>query len=245
MAWIIQPVASFEEGSTYRLQFGSTCERPYPPEDGGIDQTFESLISIGPPAPLPSSVGELRLMERREEFLGGFNSCGGPAGANVFARLGVVPSEELLPWLPVTRFVLRVDGAEWARLSYGLILPDGGVAPDSSQFLGHSITRVHAQCPNQDAGFPLVGGGVDPGVRVGRHVAQLEAFIAGSDASIEPATLDFELLCETGFSPGDGPGPLQPIDDDVVAPVGCGCGASGAGGIASIVLLGLLGFRRK
>ncbi|MGA9521310.1 MAG: hypothetical protein WBV82_07590 [Myxococcaceae bacterium] len=245
-AWIVHPTAPFDESAMYRLRFGSTCEPQYPPEDGGVGESYESMITVGPPAPLPTSVGALTLLETREEFTGGISSCGGPAGQNVIARLAITPSEELVPWLPVTRFVLRVDGAEWAGLSYGLVSPDGGVGFDSSQFLGHSITRVHAQCPNQDAGFSLMVASVDPGVRVGRHVARLEAFIAGSDASIEPATLDFALLCHGGFDPGEGPGPLQPIDDDGgEPPVGCGCGASGAGGIASIVLLGVLGLLRK
>lgn len=210
---LLRPSVELSTDATYTARFEDTCQP-------GATGTHESEVKTGPRSQLPTEIGTLVVTGSGEATQDYFDSCGGPSGKYSWTTLDVAPSEQIRPWLPLTRWTLEVNGRVWARTGFGEVGPNGRGTFKTTPAGGRDFAIVHAVCSD------FVGG--DRGELPGLQNARLFATIAGSDASFPPAELQFEVVCE-GYYPNDGSGPLQ-------GGGGCGCTAGGGAGIVWALL---------
>lgn len=249
--------AGLTQGDTLTLttDFGGNCPA-------------SSTVLVGAPAPLPASSATVRLANLRvREGLGGF--CGGPLGVVQHAQLTLEAAAEMVPWLPLARWELEVDGQNYATSDFGAVTstPRTGVPAESGL---HPIDTFHVQCRP-----PADGGSLDARLSAGTHQVRLLARIVGVPVPVPSNTLTVTLDCvptadddggtlvlpEDGGQPPDdggltsldaGSGPADggtggPGDGGAGSttppPAGCGCGALPLP--AALVALLALGRRRR
>ncbi len=181
-----------EPNSDYVLHFDAlTADSP-----GRV--ATQRRIRTGGSAPLPQAAGTLSVGEvsaGEEEVTRDNGSCSNNVEM-AFAKLGFAPSEELKPFLPLTRFELKVDGKTWATTGpwpapgYGVVSPDGTIEDSHGVYYetGDRIDRVFAACEPRSGSTSLQG------TTPGKHRATLVAYLAGG-TWFESNTVDFELSC--------------------------------------------------
>jgi len=212
---------------------------------------------VGPAAPTPTSAGTLSVTVQVETALtvpvnAGFcaTQYSGPT-----ARLHWTADPELVPWLPLTQIVVRVDGKEWARTPYG---PQGGkLIGKPWNFFDLSPDVVVTRCSDQPVNPPSMA---PPWPGQGKHTIELQVHIAGMAANPPPLTAEVTLNCAPNATGADalggtdaqadglgGPDAAQVPGNARQAPSNSGCNAgpqSGAGWLAVLALFGLALRRR-
>lgn len=153
----------------------------------------DQLFTVTPPQPLPTTSGSISVAAAGREVreLGGARDgrCTVPTDV-AFARFKIAPSADVVPFLGVVAWTLDVDGAEWARETFGGMDADGGLGKDWAQ--------LWRQRRVDDEAFPS-----DRGVALGPHTATLKAHLAGG-GTLTAAETKFSLDCGVGCSAAGG-----------------------------------------
>lgn len=179
-------------------------------------------FTVGPAAPLPSSLGSLIATPEGVQPIDLSTSLGScsvqpPVAA---AQIQLTPSDAALPWLDVLHFETWVDGKRWGYSPSSVAVVPPGASP-----LGRARDRVFHVCASMDE---TVGKGVDEG----KHVVTLRATLPGSTQVVTSSSVEVTLTCnQPAGDPGDPPG----------APAAGGCSAgAGAGPWPGLALLALV-----
>jgi len=200
----IDPATPFVAGQTYRLRYPDPC--------AGSGTISEQTIAIGPAAPIPTTSGTVTLTAVTGDVPYTCFDLPYVLHNQPGLAIGITPSAELAPFLPVTLFEVVVDALTWSRSAYGgphtfATLPG---------IIQHPDDRLYADCG-------LAGDG-DPqndcptraeGLTLGAHRMWINVHILGSTSDPQRLDADFTIDCDTGGSGSAGTG---------------GGGASGSGG---------------
>ncbi len=222
--WLITPAQPFAAGDYRAIAPRPSCLGQ--PPDGG-PATLAHPFTVGAGAPLPTQMGAASAMWSRLAMVQVSNSNGScvstiPAAVSDVA---ITFADEMKPWLPLARLTLAVDGMPWAQTAYGDVAADGAMRGHAGET--RTITSVFGACL-----LPPMG--VDGGLVIGPHHADLIVEIAGAQANPQPIGFDFTLSCSNfagddpfGFE-GDlyaqGSGDMGAGDGHVqIGQVGCGC----------------------
>lgn len=254
--FLVRPQAPLTPGEFYRIEYPEPCTGEFgtPGPDGGA--VLASSFVAESPSSLPASVGALSVQESAEGKLGILTVCGRcERDVDVaFAKLSLTPTPELVPYLPVTRFILYVDGEYWAEAPYGSFTLDGGFdprgwrvvetsGPTASQRLvenwitdSRRVDLVYARCHRHTDSTE------DDGVMPGAHTAQLVAEIAGTSVQLVSIAIAVDLQCfaaGTSVSSSDqcvwnGTGPKDGGFGDAASDGDAGKAASDAGPAADM-----------
>lgn len=189
------------QGSSYVVSFGTN-----------VICTGDAGFNIGPAAPLPTVSATLALegFEVNQGQPG--NYCGGNVGPVQGAKLRIVASNEMTPWLALARWELEVDGENWSTSTYGRI----GTVPQIGLVSGYrsGIDSFHVKCGTWDGGSSNLG--------VGTHQARVLARIAGVAAPIASNTISVTFDCagaDAGVAiPNDGGSNIPKEDGGGVTP---------------------------
>jgi MYXO-CTERM domain-containing protein len=176
-------------------------------------------ISIGPAAPLPQGGGELAVANFEFEE-NARNPCGGPTGRVEHAQLTFDPPADLVPWMPLTRWELEVDGTNYATSGFGgagVDTPSTGMPARSGM---HPVLTLHAQC---GPSAPEVGPALDARLMPGPHQVRLLGRTVGRPTPLSTNTVMVDFKCQ---------------------PTGCACASSSELGVVAL-LLALLTRRRR
>lgn len=256
--YLVRPDA-LQEGQTYQLSFRHPCSSPPTESDGGevilpkavpsstaYPERVQIAFQAGAAAPLPQVLGTLSVATAAQVVQAGSycGSCTAPLAAAV-AQLQFTPSAELVPFLPVTRLQVRVDGQPWAESDYGSGFVEQAAYPGGPV---RSVRTVFASCGTHDAAI------YDFGVAPGRRVIEVRAHIAG--AHFDPAllTVEVDLDCAPwkAMSPPTGSCGIQAVDagstDGVdggtgTEPPSGGCSGGGWFGVGTLLIA--VAFRQR
>lgn len=219
-------------------------------------------ITVAAAAPLPSQSATISLANTRlRDGLGGF--CGGPQGLVHHAQLHLEATSEMVPWLPLARWELEIDGLNYATSAFGAVTsaPRTGRPAESGLQL---IDTFQVQC-----GAPTDGGRLDTRLAPGTHQVRLLARVMGVTAPVPSNTLAVTLDCVPSADDDGGiitpppppdDGGQQTAEEDAglvgpdagagtahggtggsTPPTGCGCGALPL----PAALVALLALRRR
>ena len=186
-AWTIlkfgEPLVS---GGSYRIIAQAHCGSPFPDSD----YQEEIVFRAGPARDLPTTLGTVIVGYRTAPvFARSLVDGGSPTDVTaIVAELGIEPSPELAPFLPITSFRTLVDGALWGDVAYGHGASSSEPSPDV--VTKRDFVRVHASC-----GRELASNLCEPvGVPRGLHVVDIFAHVAGMPNELH-LTTDIDLLC--------------------------------------------------
>lgn len=201
--YLLVPTVALVDGASYRLTDRSTCA---PTGEHGPQVVF----SVGPQAPLPSSLGTLSAAVPAVVPLTLATTSGSCFAEATVARSSIelVASAAATAWLDVLHFETRVDGRPWHYVtSIGALVPPG-TSP-----AGRARDVVYAVCASKDPG-------VGEGLAAGKHVVTMQATLPGTTQVVMSSELNVTLACSEGDdedgpeTQGDGAG---------------GCSTSGSG----------------
>lgn len=255
---LLVPKQPLVAGTKYQLSWQPGCQMGGG-VDGGEGVTTHQRFTVGAAAPLPTKIGQASLEAQKVGMIEvgtASGSCTTMIDA-ASAKLAITPGDELRPFLPITLFVLTVDGKQWASTWYGAVAADGTV---SGPF-GGKLTRLHARCVRAP------GSSDDDGLAVDQpHHAVLTAHVAGAMVDPAPLAFDFMLGCAPPANGDDGVladlgapfpdggargGPDLAVQDLPPKPAGGGCSIDGGRQattllVSALVLLALVaGLRRR
>ncbi len=191
-------VPAWQVGSTWRIEYsepgtlGATCQA-------------DSEFIIGPAAPLPTVSSMVTELDS-EWVPSSRTSCGGFPEAQL-VRFRLSPTAEMMPWLPLARWELEVDGRKVSAAPFSDV-PDAGLM--SGAFFGQAylpLNVLRVECN------PTTPNSIGPG----RHAVRLLALIEGIASPIPSNTVMVQVAC----TPSDGGRPdaglpdasFWPIDD--------------------------------
>lgn len=208
-------------GETYRFDDGFDC----------YGMTIAGLVTAGPSAALPTTLGVLQLdplMVGDLQVLTRAGSCSEYITA-AQVRATLQPSAEAEPWLGAFLFETLVDGQAWAP-SHALV---SSAVPGGS-WEGRGEDLFYRRCSESTTLWE--------GLAAGPHHAVLRATLPGTTVTLETAPVSFVLSCDgdAGVSPADG-GLVDANPAEGNALERCGC-SSGPGAMAALLLLA---FRRR
>jgi hypothetical protein len=171
---------------TYTLAAESTCS--------GTASPVFAQFQVVDPAPLPTVVGTVTVGPPTRQTIEVSNgaSCYESVLADV-VTLTIDYHAELVPFLPVARHVLSIDGEEWLTTPYGSTAVDipGGVV--------RQITTLYRRL---DMGPPY-GATWASGIGPGHHQAELVVSIAGMAAPLPGVPFEFDFpAASTQGQPG-------------------------------------------
>lgn len=254
----VTPKQPLPSGESLRLRYPMFCRLSQSQASGGPSSTMTyeaAFATTAEPLP-PTNAAQITLAD---QSWGPFEvhqsvQCGALIDA-AFARFTLEPSRAFAAFWPVTEWVLEVDGAVWARETFGMVRADGSLAelPRMSQYLtGRRILAVHAACA------PTADGQDDEGLALGEHTALWRATIAGRTPQVV-ATASFALSCAdrdggASFIPDGGPvdaGPSvpPPTDKCAVSPEPThsaeGCTSVASSPMLLVALVAMLGLARR
>lgn len=217
---------------------------------------------VGPAAPLPTSAGALTAEVAREPqyWVSAGATCAWPVRAAV-ARLSISPATALVPFLPVTRWRVEVDGAPWANSGWGRLDDAGVPQPPGDWVSSRRAAMVHVACEVPSISY------IDRGTSEGLHEIQVIAVLPDA-GDLPPMSVSVELRCpwdwpdagtgtDAGSTEVDGGEPLDagssskdagaPVEDAGTTrpapPLGCGCSVDGAP--IALCILALAGPRTR
>lgn len=174
-AGLVRPLDPLVPGDQYALHqacFGQVVEQPF---------------TVGPPEPLPTKTGTLKVASRGVHRI--TVDCFEEIDAAV-VQFAFTPDPGLAPWVTVLSWTLEIDGkTNWVTLPQGSLDAKGAMV----RFVGaqHGLTSVHSACRNSS----------DPGLAAGFHIARLKAVLSGGEA-LEPAETEFTIDCGGGCGCG-------------------------------------------
>ncbi len=222
--WAIPGGLQTGESYLLELEAGGCLAR-----DGGGARPTRRGFRAGPVTPFPESLGTVTASqaEIRDAWTQGGSTCSYGQRSAIIS-LQVAPTAELVPFLPVTRWELFVDGKSWVQAGYGEVSADGTVFHPKVNAPGNysppeddrRLDSVYAPCEP-------VAGGLAPG----EHSLQLVAHVAGRPR-IEGSTLTVNMNCDL------------PSED---GPFGCNAAPNpgAAATILAVVVTALAGGRRR
>ncbi len=248
---LVTPKEGFEEGTDYVFRYTAFCRQSQIVEDG---LPMEVHFRAAPAAPLPSTGGQLNADTRVEPEwrVWAHGTCVDTVKASV-AHLEIIPSAELEPWLPLTRWHTAVDGEPWGTSTWGGLSSEG--LRSVSGVFSRPPDRVHAHCLTPPPS-------IDPGVSRGTRVVTVTPEVAGIGL-LPPLQTTIELSCEERPDAGtrdagtDAGEAVAVLDDAGVAPpaqppaeerdvdVGNGCGCTSSGTLVPFAAVLMLGLRRR
>lgn len=243
---LIKPLKGLQTGKVYTLRLPGFCQDAngalLPPED----VTFTAVAKPDPPV----SVGALELTALAPAQVSVWTSAGS-CTVPIQAARGVValqPDPALLPWLPLARAELWLDGEVWTRGLYG-DLPLAGATTDPGSF-GRTVRSFFVACGEVPA---MADAGLAPGL----HHVDLRVHVAG--ATSDAAYLYGDLTVGCIVTPGDDATTFTDSAADATSTVaesgaeaksadnGCAAGAGGGatpGWLAAVVAVLLVTGRR-
>ncbi len=232
-ALVLRPTTPMPAGELMRLRFPAMCS--YRAPDAG---PYEVSFTTTEAQPLPTTLGTFAVKAQGHGSVEVTEStmCVGTLEA-AYAQFAYVPSAEVVPWLPLMRWTLTVNGQRWANEELGMMHANGllGAAPHyPSQYqVSRRVLQVHSACFAGDETM-------DRGVGLGVYTAVLEGQVVGTDQKLS-LTTSFELKCAGASQPP------TPIEDGTLTPLpvpaGCGCTSSPAP--VGLALLALVARRWK
>ncbi|TXD42754.1 hypothetical protein FRC96_02380 [Lujinxingia vulgaris] len=165
-----------EPGQSYRLEPGPEC---------GPSQLPEFVFDVVEEAPLPTTLGTLRLSEPQAGDLqvSVDDECSAEIGAS-WVEVEVELSDEAEPWADALFFETRVDGERWSPLS-----AVGEELVPGSSWVGHGFDRVYTKCDSERRGN-------FGGVEAGEVNVMVAAFLPGEDFQQVAGDEDVVLDCE-------------------------------------------------
>lgn len=212
---VVEMVSQLKAGMRIEAQENRLC--PYGPKG------TPASIQIGPAAPLPNSLGTLRMTQNTVDTLqvaSRLGSCATQITANI-VDVKLDPSTEAKPWMDALIFQTLVDDKPFVGTAS---LGEG--PPFGASWLGRGQDRLYMDCNPQSAGVP--------GVQSGSRTIRLQARIPGTDTLLKSEPLTVAFKCPNREEP-------TPSTDEVATTTRSGwCGGAGS---AFIVLPWL--FRRK
>lgn len=209
---IFVPRAALSPGP-HMLRWQSGCDP---------QRTIERAVTILPPAPLPTAAGSVSLSSERVPIYEVWATTSCTVGLDVaLVRVAFQPAAELLPFLPVARIKVVVDGKGWSSTTYG----GGPRVPRSPYFVERLPLEIFAQCGAIDAY------GFDRGLDEGSHQGELQVEIPGAPGPLPGIPFTFTLSCQP--SPDGGPSSsrdamaTETARDDATADLAVASDASG------------------
>lgn len=186
------PVQTFVPGGRYCLSFAFAC--PVLPNRilSGV-----SCFQAGPIAPVPLESGEISIVEIRRDDLG-VSSVQGSCTSDIDAmivRYAIAPSENLRPFLALTRFEILVDRSlaepfVWSRSFFGEELEGfDGARVESRIPGGRHADQVFARCSGWSESE-------DCGLAPGIHTLEVRAQIAGLNWCQASSRVPVDLRCD-------------------------------------------------
>ncbi|MDP2270980.1 MAG: hypothetical protein Q8K32_09635 [Archangium sp.] len=208
-----------------------------------------SGFAVGPPAPLPAVAGTVSLVETLW-FPSAYSGCTGPYPDQQIARLRIEASPEMVPWLPLVRWEVLVDGSNVTTSGFGRVSDEPFDPTPNALF--RTFNSIAVQC-----GEALDGGTADGGpagvpdaryLRPGLHEVKVLARILGVSAPIPTNTLQVNLVCtpppaeDAGTIATEDAGSTPTVDAGSVADGGSTAGPppSGCSAVTGLELFALL-----
>lgn len=207
-------------------------------QTGNCGHPNDYLFSVLPEAPLPTTIGSVRVSRSLRGLTD--SPTNGPCRAPIDAavvQIEILPSLDFRPYAELAQFTLTVDGEVWAQEGYGR---HQSWDVDDVQ----RADLVYARCsalPNGDA---------PSGLTPGRHAAQLSVHIAGAASDPPPIAFDFDLDCAGAGASSADAGSADAASTDAPAErkssSGCQVGGNGSTAIVGpLALLLALAIRRR
>jgi hypothetical protein len=212
--YLLVPTVALVDGASYRLTDRSVCA---PTGEHGPQVVF----SVGPQAPLPSSLGTLSATAPAVLPLTLATTSGSCLSEVTVAQstIELVESTAAAAWLDVLHFETRVDGRPWHYVT-----SIGGWTPPGTSPAGRARDVVYAICASKDPG-------VGEGVAAGTHTVTMQATLPGTTQVVMSSELMVTLACDEDERATQGAG-------------GCSSGGPGAAWM-SLALLALLRRRSR
>lgn len=184
---LIRP-AALQDGASYRLENVGDCVTP--------PVTFE----VGPSAPLPSDLGDLRQSTaytgRLHLFTGG-HACFSQINATMVA-VDVDLGAEASPWVELLQFETYVDDAQWSVPPTWWVT--GDAVPPALMEYRSDDNLVFAQCPLSLDAVAAVDRDMflemyEAALPVGSHQVQIRAELPGVEAVLATEAKSIDLSC--------------------------------------------------
>jgi hypothetical protein len=160
----------------YTFTTANTCLEPYGPAP--------AQFQVTDPAPLPSAVGTVTVSSPSRQTITVSNggSCYETVAADVVG-LTIDYDPALVPFLPVAKHTLTVDGELWLATPYGATAVD---------IPGANVRQITALYRRPDLGPPY-GASWASGIGPGHHQAELVVSIAGMAAPLPSVQFAFDF----------------------------------------------------
>lgn len=181
----------------------------------------DTRFSVGRSAPLPTVAGAVSLVETLF-FPQGTSGCTGAFPAQQIARLRIDASPEMIPWLPLARWEVEVDGANVATSGFGRVSEQPLDFTPNPWF--RTFNSFAVQC-----GLVLDAGVVGPDPRYlqpGLHEVKVLARILGVSTPILTNVLQVDVPCTP---PAEDAGVDEGIDAGSSADAGSRVGPAPSG----------------
>lgn len=233
-----------EEGATYTFTAKNACPQMGPKE-------HVATFTVGPAAPMPDTLGAMRLLAPGKGSLQ-IGTSGGSCSVDeeaVWADVQVELSDSAKPWAEMIDYQASTDAKPWEFSDTISRLPDRG-----SSLIGHGKERVYARCAAESGAFEGAGEGT--------HAVTLQGTVYGQPAPLKAEPISLSLDCEKGASvvseapapdvdeqPSPSPASTDPSPAASSGSPGAhaqagGC-STGGGPHGVFALLGLMMFRRR
>jgi hypothetical protein len=189
----------WQVGSTWRIEYAET--EPGAPATCQADSEFV----IGPAVPFPTVSSTVTELDS-EWVPASQTGCGAFPEAQL-VRFRVQPTAEMVPWLPLARWELEVDGRNVSAAPFGSVLDAGLEVGSSGQqaFLPLNVLQVECNPTNPNS--------IGPGL----HAVRFLALIEGIGSPIPSNTVMVQVACTPadGGRPDAGPpdASFWPLDD--------------------------------
>lgn len=196
-------------------------------EPGGCEP--RSTFTVGPPAALPTVSAGVDLLETQYQPFDS-SSCGASPPKQV-ARLRITATPQMVPWLPLARWELEVDGRNVTTARFGTV----GAEPFAPELRSGPaflpFNTFGAECFGPS---PWSSSTLQPGLHAVRVLARIEGLLE----PIPSNTVSVQLDCPPGTpEPQPDGGAAQPRSDGGVAAAAPRSGCAVAPGSALVALL--------
>lgn len=192
----------------YTLTYETTC--------AGTAKSVPTEFEVIEASPLPTEVGTVQVgaPTRQTITVAESGQCLAQVVADVIT-LSIAYSSQLVPFLPVAKHTLMIDGEPWLSTPYG---------SDEVNVPGAMIRQVSTLYSRPDIGAPY-GANYASGISPGHHQGELIVTIAGMAAPLPSVHFEFDF---------PEPGAPESDDDDASAPSGDVDPALGGGGCSVV-----------
>ena len=207
-AFLLVPDAPLTVGETYIAADAETCD--------GVPVATTRFV-VGPPAPLPTSLGTLTSSDQKIAPIS-VETRSGACTADVSAAQRVLSLDfdpTTATWGDLLEVSLDVDGRPW-----------GDAKVVHSTFTGNptgATATLYQVCASTDTGVS-----VGEGLQDGDHVVQMHATVMGTQTTVASTTVTVSVDCKQANPPPVDPPVTPPVTDGTDG----GCNATGSGSLA-------------